>query len=401
MNTALSKAAVAQTRFSLRAKIAVDASCLMRQRTGIGHYTANSVAGLMDLLPDCAFDIFLGSGWSKSLPGHDPGETRAANFVARLPMAHTLWRLVRRQRFLSHLGSCNPDLVLTNFLPPAPCDPVVPIVHDLSPLRMPEAHPGSRVRGFTGVESLVQAAPAVITVSEFSKREILEAMGIEAERVFIAPPGVDGRFRPTSQEERRATLSRHGLQDKQFFLAVGTLEPRKNLKTLIDAYARLPDALRERHALAIGGGVGWGDDGLKNDRADRLHRTGQLRLLGYVPGDDLPHLYGGAKAFCFPSLYEGFGMPVIEALACGTPVLASSAASIPEAAGPHGVLLDPRDVEAWSDALMRVSEDQEIAVTASTGGPAWASRFTWQGTAQSIAEAIAFALETSGTARKQ
>ncbi len=381
-------------------RVVVDAVSTTRQMSGVGHYTIGCVSALIERLPDTEFHLFLGWSWSATLPQVRSGESnksvnlsRVIRFARQVPGARALWYDLRAWKFRSYAKNLGAEVFFAaNYIPPAPCDPVVPVVYDLSHMRMPGAHPAGRVRWLNRLDAVLDRAPAVVTISEFSKREIVELMGVAPERIFIAPPGVGEVFRPPAEAQRGEVLHRHGLEAGSYFLAIGNLEPRKNLKLLIEAYSRLPPRLRERHALVLGGGSGWGDAGLSDGLVQGLRRSGQLRLLGYVAGSDLPALYAGATAFCFPSLYEGFGMPVAEAMACQAPVLASNATSVPEAAGESGLSLDPHDVEAWTEALCRIVEDKALAARLRKLGPVQAAKFTWDACAESILPAFRHAM---------
>jgi glycosyltransferase involved in cell wall biosynthesis len=385
--------------------IAVDASCLLNSKGGVGHYTVESVRALMALLPETEFHIFLGHYWARTLPQENGAISTArwrstAIRVARdLPFADASWRAFCRWRFQPYVAGLAPDAVLApNYLPPAPCERTVPVVHDMSHVRIPGAHPRDRVNRLRDLPETILRSPSVVTVSQFSKSEIVDLIGVAPDKIVVAPPGVGAQFRPMTEGERAETLHRYGLQDRGYFLAIGSLEPRKNLATLIAAYARLPAAVRAGHALVLGGGAGWGDAGLSGPEPERLRQAGQLRLLGYVPSADLPALYAGATAFCFPSVYEGFGMPVIEAMACATPVLSSNATAIPEAAGDAGVLLDPHDIGAWAIAMRDVAEDSDLARDLRSRGPRQAAQFTWARTALGIRDALAAAVTVKAAA---
>lgn len=290
--------------------MAVDASCLINRRAGIGHYTANTVQALSALLPDTEFHIFLGHRWAREVPkegaagsGVSGLRSRLIKTVRRCTGVDDAWRLYCHWRFAPYEKALAPDVIFApNYLPPARCDPVVPVVHDLSHLRMPGMHPLGRVRWMNRLGPVLERAPAILTVSEFSKREIVELMAVPAEKIFVAPNGVSAAFRPPAEAQRVEVLRRLGLAAGRYFLAIGNQEPRKNLKLLIEAYSRLPPKLRDSYALVLGGGLGWGDAGLSGALAQDMIRNGQLHLLGYVPDADLPALYAGAVAFCFPSL---------------------------------------------------------------------------------------------------
>lgn len=379
-------------------KIVVDASCLISRKSGVGYYTANSVAALMKFLPDTEFHIFLGYNWSRTIPEKDPLTAQLTSTARQMPFIPWLWCAIRAHRFRSYLKSTRADLIFaSNYIPSAPCESVVPVVYDLSHVRMPHALPPDRLRRLRKLDALLKSVEAVVTISEFSKNEIAELQGVPREKIFVATPGVAPTFHPVPMRQRLPALHRLGLEDRRYFLAMGNLEPRKNLSSLIEAYKKLPQSIKNRFVLAIGGSTGWGNSGVPSDPTDELQRSGQLRLLGYVPAADLAALYSGAAAFCFPSHYEGFGMPVIEAMACAAPVLASNAAAIPEAAGDAGLLLDPCDIQAWVAGLQGIVDDEAWADHLRNAGPSQAAGFSWDNCARSIIEAFQHATATVTT----
>jgi glycosyltransferase involved in cell wall biosynthesis len=229
--------------------------------------------------------------------------------------------------------------------------PVVVTVHDLAVFRYPEAfRPWTRTYSRALVPRVVRAAARVIAVSEFTKREVVELLGIPAERIVVVPNAVDAVFGPDGEAA-----------DGDYVLAVGTLEPRKNLPRLAQATERLGVELR------VVGARGWG----------RVELPGSVRWLGELPDDELAALYRGARCLAYPSLYEGFGIPVLEAMACGCPVVTSAGGACEEVAGGAAVLVDPLDVESIADGIERAGDG--------SAGLERASRFSWHASAAATA----------------
>jgi glycosyltransferase involved in cell wall biosynthesis len=243
------------------------------------------------------------------------------------------------------------------------------MIHDLVPLRFPEWVQG-RTKRMHGAKyrNAARTCDVVFTNSEFTKREVVELLRIDAERVRVAYPGVDPRFRP---EGRREELGR------TYLLTVATLEPRKNLAALLEAH-RL---LGSEPALVVVGAEGWG-------RQPELDRPGIVRL-GYVDDERLARLYRGAAAFVYPSRFEGFGIPVVEAMASGVPVVASSHESLDEASGDAALRADPESPEAMADAITRVLDAPEHL---RMRGREHAARFTWLATGRTFLEGYRSAL---------
>lgn len=254
----------------------------------------------------------------------------------------------------------------------------VTTVHDLSYLHYPQHHPRERIAFMERqMPRTLAQATMIITDSEFVRRELIDLLGVAAHRVQTVPLGVEDLFHPRSPAELAPALTRHGLADSAYLLVVATLEPRKNLLRLLEAYGRLPSILRQCHPLAIAGARGWLTGELER-RLDPLERSGQIKRLGYISQEDLPLIYAGAHGFALPSLYEGFGLPVLEAMASNVPVLTSNRSSLPEVAGDAALLVDPENVEAITTGLERLLTDDEWRARAVERGLRQASQFSWQ-----------------------
>jgi glycosyltransferase involved in cell wall biosynthesis len=234
--------------------------------------------------------------------------------------------------------------------------------------------------------SAIERADSFLTVSEYIKREMVEHLGIPGNRIVAVHHGVEDRFNDRSEEgERRILHDRYGLSDP-YVLSVATREPKKNLTGLLTAYRILSERLPDPPLLALAGKKGWETSAVEGEiKSGSI--SNRIVTLGYVPDDDLPLLYRQAESFLFPSLYEGFGMPLLEAMASGCPVIASRAASIPEVSGDAAVLVDPLDSEALALAMEEVVTDRERRIELSRKGIERARGFTWEKTAKKTLKA--------------
>ncbi|MFZ0488581.1 MAG: glycosyltransferase family 1 protein [Arenicellales bacterium] len=251
-------------------------------------------------------------------------------------------------------------------------------IHDLSNYKYAEMHPRARRKMFelNMTQTLAQVSH-MITVSEAMRREIIEYFGWPETKISTVHLGVDPIFRPRLEKELQSTLNRYSLAPGMYALCVSTLEPRKRIESLLTAYAILPAQLRGRYPLVLSGDSGWLSESL-HAQLDEARRAGWVRWLGFVPEEDLPFLYAGARVFCYPSVYEGFGLPVLEAMASGVPVLASDKSSLPEVTDGAALLVDPDDVEAMSEGVHRVLEDTAWRTQSMERGLAVASNKTWE-----------------------
>ena len=269
----------------------------------------------------------------------------------------------------------------------APC-PVVVTIHDLSFIRFPALfRPVNRLYLTVLARLSASRARRMIAVSAHAAAETTQLLGVPPERIDVVYHGVDPAFRPLPDDKVAAFRQRQGVPER-FVLFVGTLEPRKNLIRLIEAFARIYDS---KVQLVLVGGKGWLYDELF-DRVQDLGLREAVIFPGYVMGDDLPLWYNAATIVAYPSVYEGFGLPVLEAQACGTPVLTSDVSSLPEAAGGAALMVDPYDVEALAAGLNRMLTDALLRGELRERGLVHARQFSWPRTAQETARVYRCAL---------
>ena len=345
--------------------------------TGVANYTFNIVRCALELDPSLRFAGFRDLDWRKFdladaqevSRAHDKqGEgaesrtipfgsirSRVIDSAVRWPgsrAAAAMYRALRRGRFASSVPAQSLDLFHAfNFRPLAdPGVPILPVIYDLSTFRHPEFHPRDRVEWLESLRAFVARAPLVHTISDFSRREIADVFGYPAERIFVAPPAASALFVPLGIEKTQPALDVLDLKYGAYFLIVGTHEPRKNLRTAILAYERLSPAARRQCPLVLAGGKGWGNLDLPA-QTESLVREGSVRFIHGIADPQLRSIYEGARLLLSPSLYEGFGMPVVEALACGTPVAHSADTSMDEISGDLGKRVAALDVEGWSRVL--------------------------------------------------
>ncbi len=363
--------------------IAVNAHLLAHtrsfRRAGVSHYIEQVLAHLGDLDRQNRYTIYTTRGLDQTALG------LPANFQvrpSRLPTINPRIRIPWEQ-FLAPLllRRIKADLFhgTLNVVPLACPVPSVVTIHDLAFIRFPQTFRAyNRTYLDFATRLTARRAARILTVSEHTRREVIGLLGVPAERVVVTPNAARAHFRPPAPAAIAQLRARHGLPER-FLLYVGTLEPRKNLITLLEAYVEV--ARRTDATLLVGGGKGW----LYTPIFERLEALGlrdRVRFVGYIDEAELPLWYAAATAFVFPSIYEGFGMPPLEAMACGTPVVTSNSSSLPEVVGDAGIMVDPYDAAALAVALIKVLGDADLRAELRARGLQRAAQFTWRTTAE-------------------
>jgi glycosyltransferase involved in cell wall biosynthesis len=354
------------------------------------------------------------SRYIERLVGHLPGVPGAERYVlytnkdlqrwplgprvrlapTRLPTTHPVLRILWEQTVLPVLAVRDGVELLhcpLNVRPVLSRAPVVLTIHDLTFVRFPDRFHPLKQRYLANLTRFsARRARRILADSAATKRDVEETFGIPAARVDVVYPGVDEDFRPYDPADAtdRAALDdfrkAHALPARYVFYQ-GTLEPRKNVDRLVEAYAR---AVRRGlpHALVLAGGRGWGYDAIFA-AVERLGLQDRVIFPGYVQRREQPLWYNAADVFVYPSQYEGFGLPALEAMACGVPVITSNTSSLPEVVGDTGITVDPTDVEALAEAMLSVLTDSGRAAEMRIAGRRRAGAFTWQGAATACVSA--------------
>jgi len=385
-------------------RIGIDASCWLNRR-GFGRYTRELVRALLAVDRENEYVLFLDDSTAALAPGLPSGD-RASRVVVPTSAAAALTASAHGSRSLGDLwrmrqavGAWGNRLDLFYFpavytyFPVRTPARVVVTKHDMTDRRYPDLlFPNARSKLLWNVKVRLAMARAdmVFTVSENSRRDILDAFPRPHDRVRVVADAVDPEFRPVPDgPERRGVLGRYGLDDRlRYLLYVGGISPHKNLETLLIAFERLrgtnPQGSPTRLVLVgdFEADVFHSSYPMIRDRIERSGLRDAVLLTGYVPDSDLVHLYSAADAFVLPSFYEGFGLPALEAMSCGTPVVVSDVGALPEVVGGAGLLFDPTSPEELTDALQRLLSDDGLRSELRAKGLAQAARFRWEDSAR-------------------
>ncbi len=369
--------------------IGFDVTAALTQGGGIGRYTRELVHALVVEAPHFAYKLFSARP-PAALPV--PDSLPVAAHVSHHPAPvdeHWLYRLWYRARlpvpvelFMGGIDLFHsPDFVLP---PVAGRVPTLVTVHDLSFIHYPATFPPNLVAYLNRVVPWsVNRATHILADSLSTSHDLQALWGVAAERITVLYSGVNERFRPITDTAALASARRKYGLDHPYILAVGTVQPRKNYELLVRAFR--PVAERYPHSLIIVGGKGWLDEGLPAEIA-RQGLQERVILAGFVDDADLPAIYSAADLLAFPSLYEGFGLPLLEAMACGTPVISSDASSLPEVgADGSAELLSPHDEEAWTAAMLRLLGDEDARFRLIAAGLAHSAQFSWRSSARQLA----------------
>lgn len=333
-------------------KILVDARELHPHRAGIGRYIFNLFHDMERAVPSHSFSAVVMESGAPYLPrllGNEPLKIRWNNFNRALKPVWDNYFLARRFHRLGcglYYAPCHFGPVFDKRIP------IVATIHDLTPFLFPETF--GRARGAYlrfMMKRLVKAARRISTPSENTRNDLIKTLGVNPDKILV--------IRPSLGPLPGASVGENPVKADKYILSVGTMEPRKNLARLIKAYSRLPSSLREEYPLVITGRAGWKTGGLRST-AEQEGVTNNTIFTGFIAEEHLPAVLAGAAVFCYPSLYEGFGFPPLEAMYFGTPVLTSNVSSLPEVVGDAALAVNPHSIEEISDGLNRLLTDEPL-----------------------------------------
>ncbi len=371
-------------------RIGIDYTSAVRQGAGIGRLTRELVRAVIESDTENQYTLLAAAGGIPAASSTLRAVGSHANVRVRtLPVSdhllNVLWHRLHLPLWVEWWAGRldvfhSPDFAL----PPVRHARKLVTVHDLSFMRVPEcSDPRLRSYLMEVVPASVRRADVVLADSQATRADVIELLGVPPNRVEVIYAGVEERFRRVQDAGVLAAVRVRYQLPERFVLGLGTLQPRKNFPRLIEAYARLAVTVGPQVKLVIAGGPGWMTEDIFR-RVQELGLRQSVVLPGYIGDEDLPALYSLAEVFVFPSLYEGFGLPPLEAMACGTAVVASNVSSLPEVVGDAALLVDPFDVAALAEAMARLVSDAPARAEFVRRGLAQARHFTWTRSATAL-----------------
>jgi len=359
-------------------RIGIDARMAFYSKAGIGRYVINLVRALRKLNPQEEF-VILQSRKDRTPLASSPFRTS----YLWTPSHHRLEQFTLPLELLPHRLSLlhSPD-----FIPPFRFRGLSVItVHDLAFLIYPQILTQDSIRYYGQIEEAVERADHIIAVSEWTKKDLMELLGVPEAKITVVYEAAEELYRPIDPREASGMVRELFGIEGRFILFVSTIEPRKNVPTLLKAFKIVRERCREDVKLVLVGGRGWLSEKVF-EMVDELNLRKDVLFLGFVPAEKLLYLYNSASLLAHPAIYEGFGLPILEAMACGLPVVASNVASIPEVTGSAAILVEPDDEEAWAAAIRRILKEPEFAQELREKGLKRASLFSWEKTASKTLE---------------
>ena len=367
-------------------RVLINGLAALKRKTGIGHYTGELLRCLRAQAGEAVIEIFPGR-WLSTV--HSLGR-RARSWLPQgsgaggpsgggwQGPARYLARTLLEADFHARRRLTSADLYHEpNHIPMATDLPTVATVHDLSVVLYPELHPSYRAAEYEMRfrRGLAQTRH-FLAVSEFTRQELIQKLGLPPDRVTRTYNGVRPGLGPMAAADVQVALRPLGLPPR-YFLYLGTIEPRKNVMTLLRAYVSLPDNVRERYPLLLVGGWGWNSADVASYLDGEARHRGVV-YTGYLPEKSLAIVLNGARALVYPSLYEGFGLPPVEMMACGGAVICSTAGALVETVGARAHLVAPSDEDGWREALRRAAADDDWIAELRRGATEVVRPYTWE-----------------------
>lgn len=383
-------------------RLITNVTPLLSPLTGIGHYTNQLLLQLLEHPEVSDIRGFSPVSWYKQeeikqlllsqadsqnshlSPRHSK-TSRLISIAKKVPYARKLRNFIqskttsKQPRDLEDYLYWEPNYSLSPINAPA-----ATTVYDLSHLHYPQFHPAERIEILSKTLPIsIANAKRVVTISEYSKSDIIQNFSVPEDKIDIVPPAVSNHFRMKIPHNKTALIRQRYKLPKNYTLSVATLEPRKNIEGLIQAFTRLPKSIKQHYPLVLVGSKGWLSEPLKKLIAP-LQAKSEIIRLGYVPQADMPAIFSAASCMAYVSLFEGYGMPVAEAMVSGTAVITSNCSSMPEVAKDSAILVNPRDNDDILEALTKVIEDTELRTSMELRGQQASLDYTWERSAEKL-----------------
>lgn len=372
-------------------KISIDGQLFLKgEKTGIGWVAHNVLSNLsMDSNREYQLNCFV-LGYDRLSQKEIDKYRNSGYTIKKVKWFHDviyrmIWNFIPIPYWLFFGKKSQATIFFNYIIPPGVYGKKIAVVHDMAYKAYPETV-RAKTRKFLelSLAKTCKRADKIITISEFSKSEIMRYLSVNEDKIEVIPLGVDTNLYHCNYDKTEIERAKEKYKiNSEYFLYLGTVEPRKNIERLIRAYGALYEQKKDIPKLILAGKKGWLYDEIFNT-VEELKLHNMVDFLGYVDVQDAPRLIKGATAFVFPSLYEGFGLPPLEAMACGTPVIVSYAASLPEVVGEAGLLVDPLDITSIKNAMLRIVIEPDLRIKLKEAGILQARKFSWAKTAKRI-----------------
>lgn len=372
--------------------VILNVESLLKPSGGIGCYTRHLLEGILKSNDINKVTCFSGYHWadgqaflahinasSQSFSLHSSFLTRIKDRLRSFPFVYRLYATYRSVLF-NYRAKNNVDAIYhePNFILKPFKGLSIASIHDLSHIHCPQYHPRKRVEFLaSNLSKTLSDATHILTDSEFVKNELIQIMGVDEQRITAIPLGVNKIFHPRTGSDLQSVLSDYGLLEGHYLLSLSTLEPRKNILQILDAYIQLDESIKKKYPLILVGSDGWHSHDIKS-KIKALEVSEQVKHIGYVTAKDLPFIVAGARGFIFIPFYEGFGLPPLEAMASGVPILTSDVSSLPEVVGDVGLMTEPDDEKLIIHHLKTLLTDDAWRNKAIDMGIERAGQFTWE-----------------------
>jgi len=361
-------------------KIGIDTRILTAKKTGVGYYINNLIPAILNLDKKNEYILF-----GTDLELKNPNCQQIIIDGKKKKFLSFLWKKFKYPKIEKIIGEVD-LLFYPNFtILPSDCSNIIIVIHDLSYLKFPQYVENKNLLFLKKeVPHALKKAKQIVADSEATKKEIIKNFKISPEKILVIYGAISNKFyKKCGSKDIKKNKEKYKIRHN-YLLFVGTLEPRKNIIRLLEAYQDLSRSIRNKYQLVLAGSEGWQDKHIIKKIKEVSDSNNRVIVPGYVPEEDLPALYSGAYLFLYPSFYEGFGMPILEAMACKTPVITSNTSSMPEVAGDAALLVNPSNIEEIKESIIKIINDSALRTSLIKRGQKQIQKFSWTKSAEKL-----------------